>query len=358
MPRQEINNISLQCLDHYQREAPKDRPLVLSGYSLASALLALYMGVEGQTSDLFRTYFGGVTAEQAFNLIQSLNTLYAQTGNVLTSNHILIREDFKIKEEYAKAVAPMFAMEGFSPANIGQALARINDLVNTNTKGMIPKLLDSLEASTVAVILNTLYFKADWAYPFDASLTMSQPFTGHNGQQRSQAMMTQHKNRHMYTETADYQHMEMDYADHQFAMGIILPQTASQMPTMMGMDLPSSIKRLISTKITKLQIPKFKAETTLDLRGYLSANGLGEIFNELEAGPMTESKDLAVSQVIQKAVIEVDERGTTAAFATAVTMKLKSLRFDPDVNFIADHPFVFYLRHKQSDTILFMGLYQ
>ena len=71
---------------------------------------------------------------------------------------------------------------------------------------------------------------------------------------------------------------------------------------------------------------------------------------------ITGRRDLCISKVIHQALIEVDETGTEAAAATAVTMVCTASRIQPDIKiFRADHPFIFMIRENTTGSILFMG---
>ena len=107
-----------------------------------------------------------------------------------------------------------------------------------------------------------------------------------------------------------------------------------------------------------LEIPKFKIESTIDLVPILKDLGMTDMFNGLTANFSGILKDerLFVSKAIQKAFIEVDEVGTTAAAATAVVLTATRGGFLPrPEEFIADHPFLFFLRDLQTGLVLFQG---
>ena len=105
-----------------------------------------------------------------------------------------------------------------------------------------------------------------------------------------------------------------------------------------------------------LEIPKFKIESTIDLVPILKDLGMTDMFNGLTANfsGISKNERLFVSKAIQKAFIEVDEVGTTAAAATAFVLTTRSGGSGP-VEFIADHPFLFFLRDLQTGLVLFQG---
>ena len=103
-----------------------------------------------------------------------------------------------------------------------------------------------------------------------------------------------------------------------------------------------------------LEIPKFKIESTIDLVPILNDLGMTDMFNAANFSGISKNERLFVSKAIQKAFIEVDEVGTTAAAATAFVLTTRSGGSGP-VEFIADHPFLFFLRDLQTGLVLFQG---
>ena len=103
-------------------------------------------------------------------------------------------------------------------------------------------------------------------------------------------------------------------------------------------------------------LPKFKLETTLPLKNNLMKLGLTRMFTRGKAdfSGITGDKELYVSYAVQKAFIEVDEEGTEAAAATAVVIQGRSGKRNQK-KFIADHPFIFFIRDKKSGMLLFQG---
>ncbi|HXP49269.1 MAG TPA: serpin family protein, partial [Bacteroidia bacterium] len=106
-----------------------------------------------------------------------------------------------------------------------------------------------------------------------------------------------------------------------------------------------------------VSLPKFKTTLSFDISAVLSKMGMPLAFSPIAAdfSGMTGNKDLFIGKVLHKAFIEVDERGTEAAAATAVMMELSSMRFRNPVIFNADHSFMFVISDNTSGSILFMG---
>jgi serpin B len=104
-------------------------------------------------------------------------------------------------------------------------------------------------------------------------------------------------------------------------------------------------------------MPKFKSTQEFQLSAVLAAMGMPQAFaSSANFSGMTGKRDFAISAVIHKAYVDVNEEGTEAAAATAVTMRALAMRVEkPPVIFLADHSFVFLIRDNHSNSILFMG---
>lgn len=107
-------------------------------------------------------------------------------------------------------------------------------------------------------------------------------------------------------------------------------------------------------KLDEICLPKFEIETKYFMRETLSSLGMPTVFTgEADFLGMTGGRDLFISQVIHQAYVKVGEKGTEAAAATAVVMKLTAI---PETKvFRADHPFIFMIQEKETGAILFMG---
>merc|ERR550519_940321 len=112
-------------------------------------------------------------------------------------------------------------------------------------------------------------------------------------------------------------------------------------------------------KVT-LKLPRFKLDETLELKKSFEDMNMNDMFNRGLAdfsGIHEEKEKLFVSQIVQKSFVEVNEEGSEAAAATAAIMIMsRSFKIEmPPIPFICDHPFVFFIRDKQTKFVLFMG---
>src|SRR6516164_7960969 len=140
-------------------------------------------------------------------------------------------------------------------------------------------------------------------------------------------------------------------------MIVILPREVDGLPaleeSLTGEKLTRSLGSL-SLKDIVVQLPRFKLAESLELGKLLSGLGMKLAFTPGEAdfSGMAEGEPLFFSAVIHKAYIDVDEKGTEAAAATAVVARAAGFS---RIMFRADHPFLFLIRENRTGTILFIG---
>lgn len=115
---------------------------------------------------------------------------------------------------------------------------------------------------------------------------------------------------------------------------------------------------MMDTVEVELAVPQFKLEETYDLKKLLVSMGMVDAFDQARSdfSGMSPCNDLVLSEVLHKAFVEVNEEGTEAAAATAAIMMCRCMPHPPE-RFVADHPFLFFIQHKPTRSVLFCGRY-
>ena len=160
-----------------------------------------------------------------------------------------------------------------------------------------------------------------------------------------------------------FQVLEIPYQSHELSMIIFLPNDLGGLSalesSLTASNMQQWLRQLGPVDKVIVTLPKFKTTQEFELGGTLAAMGMPQAFQpSADFSAMTGKKDLCISAVVHKAYIDVNEEGTEAAAATAVTMRTMSVRARnpaPPPVFRADHPFVFLIRDNRSNSILFMG---
>ena len=164
-----------------------------------------------------------------------------------------------------------------------------------------------------------------------------------------------------YSKSKGVQILEIPYKGYQYSMVILLPEQRNGLKNLLKTMDESILTKHQKERVWEdvvLYMPKYKLETDYELKPALSALGMQIPFSDdADFSGMTGNKDLKISAVIHKAFIDVDEEKTEAAAATAVVMKMTSMApvERMPIEFRADHPFLFLIKHNESGAILFMG---
>ncbi|NXN04171.1 SPB6 protein, partial [Sylvia borin] len=158
--------------------------------------------------------------------------------------------------------------------------------------------------------------------------------------------------------------LELPYVGNELSMIILLPDAIQDGATgLERVERELTYEKLIdwinpemmdSTKV-RVSLPRFKLEENYDLKPVLCSMGMPEAFDLRKANfsGISSGKELVLSEVIHKSFVEVNEEGTEAAAATAAVMMMRCAMIVPQ--FTADHPFLFFIRHNKTGSILFCG---
>jgi serpin B len=234
----------------------------------------------------------------------------------------------------------------------------INDWVSDQTEGRIEDLIPqgAIDALTRLVLTNAIYFNAAWEYPFDEKMTANGPFYLLDGGQVIVPMMKQTES-FGYAEGEGYQAVELLYDGGELSMVILLPASGNFQAFEEGLQAPQVCDIISGLQLTEvaLTMPQFEFDSEFSLKDTLAEMGMPIAFSGgADFSGMTGNPELAISDVVHKAFVAVDEAGTEAAAATAVIMELTAVP-EPPVEVTIDRPFIFLIRDIETGAILFVG---
>jgi serpin B len=348
--------------------------LFFSPFSLSSALAITAEGARGKTEDEIVTVFhfpSNVTLRRSgFAGINAGINNGSSAYTLRTANALWAEKTYPFLLSFSGPARQYYSANVTSLDFIGapeESRTTINRWVEEKTSNKIRDLLPagSIDSLTRLVITNAVYFKGTWERQFDANDTADADFRTSSGTTVTVRMMqdTGEEAKYRYAETGDVQYIELPYTQgtgRALSMNIILPKSDDIGPAeavLSGQNL-SSLQALTERQRVMLYFPKFKMETEYSLPGILAGMGMPTAFiaGSADFSGMDGTTNLFISDVIHKAYIDVNEKGTEAAAATAVVMKLAMAPAgeSPPV-FRADHPFIFLIQDKESGTILFIG---
>ncbi|MFO0594024.1 MAG: serpin family protein [Myxococcaceae bacterium] len=238
------------------------------------------------------------------------------------------------------------------------ARVAINDFVSQNTAGLIPELLaqGTIDPSTRVVLTNAVYFNASWASPFEKNQTAPAPFTLGSGATVNVDTLRDSAHPANGANVNGVEVVELPYQKNEVSMVILMPPAGQLASFEQGLDRAQLDSLIAATRPEELDftMPKFSIDTESPLVGPLTAEGLGVAFgSDADFSAMTGDRSLQITNVIHHAVIKVTEEGTEAAGATAIIIGVTSIPLTRTVH--VDRPFVFLIRDRATNTILFMG---
>uniref|UniRef100_UPI00398E9244 protein Z-dependent protease inhibitor-like n=1 Tax=Pristiophorus japonicus TaxID=55135 RepID=UPI00398E9244 len=230
----------------------------------------------------------------------------------------------------------------------------INQYIRNRTDGKINKLLDSVASETKLMFTNYILFKGAWMFPFHPNTTTDGTFYVNAYTRVKVPMMFIHESFHFtHDKTHSCKILKLPYQG-SASMLVVIPTDGEYLllEDELTAELINRWIKAMRPKTIELYFPKFKLEQSYQMEKKLRQLGIRTPFtNAADFSGISSSYQLKISQVIHKAVIDVDERGTEAAAVTGASMMPYSL---PPVIKV-DHPFLFMIHEAVTNTLLFIG---
>ncbi len=336
--------------------------LIVSPLSVSMALTMAYNGARNATETAMGSQLGFGGMDRA-----GVNAFYARLIPALMgvdpnvkmqiANSVWTNSGFPVEADYLQLNRDTFGAEvqtlDFAAP---QTATIINDWVKAKTNGLIPSILvPPLDPTLEVLLINALYFKGNWSLPFDPKRTYDGEFHLADGTAKTCRMMNA-DNAFLSFADGKVNALELPYGDSLYSMVFLQPVDTAGMPKLIA-DLGTGSWDGWEDKFVvhhgPVQVPKFKLEYKQSLTQVLQSMGMGIAFSDAaDFTGIHKEGGLAISDVLHKTYVNVDEKGTEAAAVTAVMVGTTSIQLDL---IKLDRPFVFILREKSSGTVLFLG---
>uniref|UniRef100_A0A5F5PZN6 Serpin domain-containing protein n=1 Tax=Equus caballus TaxID=9796 RepID=A0A5F5PZN6_HORSE len=373
------------ALDLFQQFKKSEKGNIFySPLSITSALAMTYLGAQGNAALQmgkvlhFNKVADNTREGSATTQVEKLGNVHDQFQKLLTelmkptdayelsiANRLYGEKKFQFQQEYVENVKK-FYLAGVESADFINAAEesrkKINSWVESQTNGKIKDLLPygSL-SSAILVLVNAVYFKGQWDEKFDKKRTVEEKFWLNKDTSKSVQMMKQ-KSFFNFTDLEDMQAkiLEIPYKGKDLSMMLLLPNEVDGLQKLEGKLTAEKLIEWTSSqnmreKEVDLYLPRFKVEESYNLEEVLMSMGMVDAFSTREANflGIAESKGLVLTKVVHKSFVEVNEEGTEAAAATGGVVGITSLPIYE--SFHCDHPFLFFIKHNKTNSILFLG---
>lgn len=372
-----VNDNNSFALSLFQKtietQEEKDKSVFMSpiGVSFMLGMIQSGASTETQRQTAKAMGFDGKDSQTVNSWCRSILTQAPQLDPQVTfldANAIYVNKGFGLQDAYKEA------MRDYYEAGIGsldfaspKAVKTINKWCSDNTKGMIPAVLDKTKEDAVCYLLNAVYFEAKWTHQFDKADTRDETFTTESGETLTVPMM------HNKARVRAYQDDDLTLVCLPYGSGspwnmlVILPAEGKTVADIAAMPAARIAEAWRQARVYDLdiKIPKFSLQTSYDLTETLPKLGITNIFDSQNSGLdgicKTKDGDLGVyvSNMFQKAAIDVTEEGSKATAVTVAEMALTSPgpQLYDNGEFHADRPFVYLITENVSDAIFFVGTY-
>jgi serine protease inhibitor len=361
-----------------------------------------------QANEAVRTKGDRKARLEARRLAKEINALQDQIDRyeVRVANALWAEKTYPFKQSYLDTISKYYGTQGAYPVDFKRepdaVRKRINAWVEKQTRDKIKDLIPpgAIDPLTRLVVTNAIYFKGAWLAPFHKAQTKDRPFTLKGGKKLDVPTMHGYPKGARYAAfekdgsffdtplrmergTTDFskfypgadgfEALELPYKGGELSMVVLAPRSPDGLPALEKMLSGANLQAWagkLNRRPVDVYLPKLKMDASFDLGEVLKALGMKRAFI-IPGGPkgaqfdgMSDSDSpadkLYVWKVLHKAFVEVNEKGTEAAAATAVILKTKKAKkpvetvpFTP--TFKADRPFVFLIRDQRSGTVLFLG---
>lgn len=338
---------------------------VVSPMSVTYLMAMLANGADGATKQEILKTIGAenVPVDEMNAFYHYLMELFKKEDPSTTlrlANYIAVNKNYKLKTPFVSTMQDSY-QAGVESLDFQKSstLGHINGWCKKQTDGMIPSIIDEVDASAVSYIMNAIYFNGTWKDKFDKKDTQLERFQGYTRDVKRVQMMHR-SDEYDYFSNDTFSAVEMPYGNGSFAMTVLLPNTGKSIDEMLKQLTVDGLQEMRNQKmencVVDLKLPRFTTDLSLSLNDVIGKLGAPTMFTGSADFSKFADGNLTISKMLQKAKIEVSEEGTKAAAVTIGMLAMTALQPQPrHVEFHANRPFVYLITERSTGAILFMG---
>jgi serine protease inhibitor len=342
----------------------RDSNLAVSPISASLALGMLMNGAEGETLEQVRRTLGFGRRD-----LSQVNAAYKALIPLLTTLDPSVKMSFANAAwfdlrsppslGFSQRLSDVFGARVSTASLVAPSTpTTINQWVSDATNARITKMVDAFASDDIAYLINATYFKGRWRSQFSPAQTRPATFRVSPTTTLQVPTMTTGQGLVRVGGLADGTRVgELPFGGDAFVMTIVMPplgRLEAAIDSLTPARWQSVLTALPATSFTDIvTLPKFRLETRRELGEALASLGMPRAFVDAQLAPMfsTVTPQVAVSSVLQRVFVDVNEEGAEAAAATGITIRAVSAA----PGFVVDRPFIFAIRERLSGTVLFVG---
>ena len=350
----------------FQNSMEEGKNTLISPMSVLYALAMTANGADGETLAQMEKVFGMDIRNLNGYLFASpwLNP-DAEGNKLYLSNSIWFKDDpnFEVNKTFLGINRDYYGAGAYQVPFDESTRNEINDWVKTNTKGMIPEIIDEIPEDAVMYLVNALAFEAQWEKIYDEYQVREGDFTTEDGTRQDVEMMNSQE--HSYLEDDMATGFVKYYKDRKYAFVAMLPNEGISISQYVESLSGEHLQNLLSDpeEVTVFAtMPKFETEYDIEMSRVLQEMGMTDAFDWQVADFSrlgtynVDGMNICINRVLHKTYISVTEQGTKAAAATAVEAKAYGAMPIPDFKeVVLDRPFVYMIIDCETNLPFFIG---
>ncbi len=333
--------------------------LLVSPLSVVLALAMTANGAADTTAEEMLAVLGGYTEEELNGyLYQWLCELPAtERAKLAIADSIWYRDQdgFEIKEEFLQRNLNYYNADFYQAPFDDTTVEEINHWVKEKTNGMIPTLLERIEADTMVYLINALAFDAEWSDVYYDHMVREATFHAADGAEQSVQMM--YSDESMYLEYGDAVGFVKPYAGG-YSFAALMPEEGESLAKFVDGLTAESLSACFANRkayTVHAGLPQFANDFDISLNEVLKTMGMPSAFGNADFGRMSNA-GLAISEVVHKTYIDVNQVGTRAAAVTSIAMDETAAMMPDEVReVILDRPFVYFILDARTNLPIFIG---
>lgn len=337
-----------------------DTNVIISPVSISNIFGMLYFGSDGATNDEFKsalTYTSSVYNHSLYTLLNELSG----SGKIINQNSVWIKSDenFSVKNDYLQGNADFYGADIFKMPFTENAAININDWAKKSTNGKIDGIINKIDKNACMYLINAFTFDDEWDTPYTTADVASDVFYLKNGTVEVEMM---HSTESFYIKTSHAEGFIKNYKNGNYKFIALLPNSDIDIDEYISLLQSTDFNALVNSatqKSVNCVIPKFKSEFQVSLNKAMQSMGIKSAFNAQTANfekiGSYQNANLYLSEVLQKAYITVDEKGTKAGAVTKAEIAAKTSLEIPDTSVILNRPFVYAVLEAKTNMPLFIG---
>lgn len=348
-----INEFSWSLISVFRKLLPNNSSITISPQNIMNSIIMLYRGSADRTEHEIKSVLSLPDKDTLFKSA-IINNQKFNNDFIFSTNLIFVSNKYKLNRNYLHFAKQLGIISRMNVSAPQQEANRINSIIKKLTKNTIQNTVSPELINGAKIIsINTIFIKTKWKHGFSKSHTQSEQFYGVS--QRSEQIMRLANGDFNYIEDNLNQVLEMDFACGEFTMGFVLPKNYS-VPSVSNSQFKYYTNNMRRQRIKAVSIPKFTQKGKFKIDNVFKKLGIVWLFSNANLDDIVMSENespIHVTAMMHQSMIIVDELGSNLKKREENIPR----RGEDDVMFVANHPFIYYVKHLETNAVVFIGYY-